>query len=57
MLSLVQKCTGNVLGIGIFVAIWMSFEKFHLEWELTWPWLNLGNSFSEYPKLSSGMIH
>jgi apolipoprotein N-acyltransferase len=29
----------------------MSFEKFHLGWELTWPWLNLGNVFSEYPKL------
>ncbi len=29
----------------------MSFEKFHLGWELTWPWLNLGNVFSDYPKL------
>lgn len=38
-------------GLAFFIAIWMSFEKFHLNWELTWPWLNLGNVFSEYPKL------
>ena len=34
-----------------FVAIWLSFERFHLNWEFTWPWLNLGNAFSEYPQL------
>ncbi len=39
------------MGIRVFIAIWMSFEKFHLGWELTWPWLNLGNVFSDYPKL------
>ncbi|SDS68196.1 Apolipoprotein N-acyltransferase [Formosa sp. Hel1_31_208] len=30
------------------VALWISFEKLHLEWEFSWPWLNLGNGFSEY---------
>lgn len=42
---------GTYFGLAFFVAIWMSFEKFHLGWELTWPWLNLGNVFSDYPKL------
>ena len=42
---------GTYWGLALFIAIWMSFEKFHLGWELTWPWLNLGNAFSEYPKL------
>lgn len=42
---------GTYWGLVFFVAIWMSFEKFHLSWEFTWPWLNLGNAFSEYPKL------
>lgn len=28
--------------------IWISFEKFHLNWAFSWPWLNLGNAFSEY---------
>ncbi|MGC4128309.1 MAG: apolipoprotein N-acyltransferase [Bergeyella sp.] len=42
---------GTYWGFAFFIAIWMGFEKFHLWWELTWPWLNLGNVFSEYPKL------
>ena len=29
------------------VALWMTFEKFHLNWDFSWPWLNLGNVFSE----------
>ena len=32
------------------VAIWISFEKFHLNWDFSWPWLNLGNVFSEHPQ-------
>ncbi|MFD2916246.1 apolipoprotein N-acyltransferase [Psychroserpens luteus] len=30
------------------VVLWISFEKLHLIWEFSWPWLNLGNGFSEY---------
>jgi len=30
------------------VVLWISFEKLHLDWEFSWPWLNLGNGFSEY---------
>ena len=26
----------------------MVFEKIHLGWEFSWPWLNLGNAFSAY---------
>lgn len=28
-------------------ALWMAFEKFHLNWDFSWPWLNLGNVFSD----------
>ena len=42
---------GTYWGLAFFVSIWMSFEKFHLNWELTWPWLNLGNVIAEYPKV------
>ncbi|RXM40265.1 apolipoprotein N-acyltransferase [Chryseobacterium sp. CH21] len=58
LFSLVFQCyhwyknaQGTYWGLGFLIAIWMSFEKFHLGWELTWPWLNLGNVFSDYPKL------
>ncbi|PTT33559.1 apolipoprotein N-acyltransferase [Chryseobacterium sp. HMWF028] len=46
-----KNAQGTYWGLGFLIAIWMSFEKFHLGWELTWPWLNLGNVFSDYPKL------
>jgi len=32
------------------VAMWIAFEKFHLNWDFSWPWLNLGNGFSDYPQ-------
>lgn len=46
-----KNAQGTYWGLAFFVAIWMSFEKFHLNWELTWPWLNLGNVFSDYHKI------
>ena len=27
--------------------MWLSFEYLHLHWDLTWPWLIMGNVFSE----------
>lgn len=33
----------------MFAAFWMSFEYLHLNWDLTWPWLNLGNVFAVCP--------
>ncbi|WP_300672862.1 apolipoprotein N-acyltransferase [Soonwooa sp.] len=42
-----KKSQGTYFGLVFFVAIWMVFEKFHLSWELTWPWLNLGNVFAD----------
>lgn len=34
-----------------FVAYWMTFEIGHLTWDLSWPWLTLGNSFAHLPML------
>ncbi len=31
------------------VAYWLSFEYLHLNWDLTWPWLTLGNGFAQFP--------
>ena len=33
----------------LFAAFWISFEYLHLNWDLTWPWLNLGNVFAVSP--------
>ena len=32
-------------------VFWVGFEHMHYHWELSWPWLTLGNIFSIYPKL------
>lgn len=42
-----RKKVGNHLSTMFLPAIWISFEKMHLIWDLSWPWLNLGNGFSE----------
>ena len=32
-----------------FIVNWMAWEFLHLRWEISWPWLTLGNSFAQYP--------
>ncbi len=34
----------------VFVIYWICFEYIHLNWDLNWPWLNLGNGFASYNK-------
>jgi len=36
--------------IYLLVFYWISFEYLHLDWDLSWPWLNLGNGFAMYTK-------
>lgn len=31
------------------ICFWMLFEYIHLNWELSWPWLSLGNVFANSP--------
>lgn len=35
-------------GLLTLPVYWIAFEKFHLWWDLSWPWLTVGNVFSEY---------
>ncbi|HPS27864.1 MAG TPA: apolipoprotein N-acyltransferase, partial [Bacteroidales bacterium] len=37
-------------GYYILILLWISFEFLHLDWDLTWSWLNLGNGFANYPE-------
>jgi apolipoprotein N-acyltransferase len=39
------------LGYAALITYWLTFEYIHLQWEITWPWLTLGNGFAEYPSL------
>ncbi len=47
--SCIKKYTkSKKIGYVFLVCLWILFEKMHLEWELSWPWLNLGNGFSNH---------
>lgn len=46
----VKTKSGYMYGIPFLPAIWMAFEKFHLNWEMSWPWFNLGNGFAKFPE-------
>ncbi len=37
-------------GYFILIFYWISWEYFHMNWDLTWPWLNIGNGFASYYK-------
>ena len=38
---------GARLALPIF---WLAFERFHMHWDLSWPWLTLGNVFAQHPE-------
>jgi apolipoprotein N-acyltransferase len=40
---------GPVAGYAALILFWMGFEYIHLNWELSWPWLTLGNVFATHP--------
>ncbi|MDY0077960.1 MAG: apolipoprotein N-acyltransferase [Bacteroidales bacterium] len=42
--NMYQNQKGNL----ILLFYWLSFEFLHLNWDLNWPWLNLGNVFSPH---------
>lgn len=42
---------GKGLGYFSLLLYWLAFEFLHLRWELTWPWLTLGNGFAGVPQL------
>lgn len=43
---LIAKKRPQHFALIFLVSLWLAFEKFHLNWDLSWPWLNLGNVFA-----------
>lgn len=33
----------------VLPAYWITFEFIHMFWDISWPWLSLGNVFAQYP--------
>ncbi|HEX7413616.1 MAG TPA: apolipoprotein N-acyltransferase, partial [Bacteroidia bacterium] len=44
--SLRRRIQNPTYSIWILLPVWLSFEYLHLNWELTWSWLTLGNIFA-----------
>jgi len=43
-----KKVTLRFPSYAALICYWVAFEYLHLNWNLNWPWLNLGNGFSSY---------
>ena len=47
-----KKWLGSTNRIGlIYIILWICFEYLHFNWQLSWPWLTLGNVFSTMPSI------
>ncbi len=51
LFHLAKKYIGRREGNIALVVFWVAFEYLHYHWELSWPWLNLGNVFASTPNL------
>ncbi|MEA3505030.1 MAG: apolipoprotein N-acyltransferase, partial [Bacteroidota bacterium] len=48
---IVRRTIKHNNGQFILLFFWLGWEYFHLDWDLSWPWLNLGNAFANYPEV------
>ena len=50
LMRFTKQKAGVLLGYFSLIVYWISFEYFHHVWELSWPWLTLGNAFAMKPE-------
>lgn len=46
----VRQILGFACGVLVFILGWISFEYLHYHWELSWPFMNLGNWLGQNTK-------
>lgn len=51
LFHLTKKHIGAKEGYFGLLIYWVSLEYLHFHWELSWPWLNLGNIFARVPEI------
>jgi apolipoprotein N-acyltransferase len=44
---IINKKATQGTALTFLASLWILFEYLHLHWDFSWPWLNLGNGFSE----------
>ncbi len=50
LFHITKKNLGSALGYFSLFVYWIGFEYLHLHWEISWPWLTLGNAFATHPQ-------
>ncbi len=50
LMHLARRILPGNQGVVSLVIFWLSFEFLHLDWDLSWSWLNLGNVFATMPR-------
>ena len=45
-----KKLSNTTAGYSALISYWIALEYLHLNWDLNWPWLNLGNGFATWYK-------
>lgn len=48
---LTKRYIGQKEGYIGLIFYWVGFEYIHFVWELSWPWLSIGNMFSRVPEI------
>ncbi|MBP2832266.1 apolipoprotein N-acyltransferase [Aquimarina sp. U1-2] len=48
MYHIVAKKIKPAISTLFLICFWIGFEYFHLQWQVSWPWLNLGNGFASF---------
>ncbi|MBI3233016.1 MAG: apolipoprotein N-acyltransferase, partial [Bacteroidetes bacterium] len=46
-----RKKLNNFWSFVALVSYWLAFEHLHLRWDISWPWLTLGNVFAKWPSI------
>lgn len=46
LFRMVRRGFGGVGARWALMVFWLAFERFHMHWDLSWPWLTLGNVFA-----------
>ncbi|WP_343703367.1 apolipoprotein N-acyltransferase [Chitinophaga sp.] len=47
--KIAKERTSRLTAYFALVVYWLTFEYIHQQWELSWPWLTLGNAFASRP--------
>src|SRR5690606_24682498 len=50
LFRITKRNAGPGWGYFSLVMYWISFEYIHLNWDISWPWLTLGNGFATFPE-------